>query len=43
MNSLKQTERGVDLYVNADKTEFMSFKQDGDISTLNSKSLKLVD
>ena len=34
---------GIVLHVNAHKTEFMSFNQIGDISTLNSSSLKLVD
>ena len=31
------------LHVNADKTEYMCFNQRGDISTLNSNSLKLMD
>ena len=34
---------GIGLRVNADKTEYMCFNQIGDISTLNSNSLKLVD
>ena len=33
----------IGLHVNADKTKFMCFNQRGDISTLNSSSLKLVD
>ena len=33
----------MDLHVNAHKTEYMCFNQTGDISTLNSSSLKLVD
>ena len=38
--SLMQVARGIDIYVNAYKTEFMHFKQDAAISTL---SLKLID
>ena len=34
---------GLVLHVNADKTEYMCFNQEGDISILNSGSLKLVD
>ena len=33
----------IGLHFNADKTEYMCFNQRGDISTLNSSSLKLVD
>ena len=33
----------IGLHVNAHKTEYMRFNQTGDISTLNSSSLKLVD
>ena len=33
----------IGLHVNAHKTEFMCFNQTGDISTLNSSTLKLVD
>ena len=33
---------GIGLYVNLDKTEFMSFKQEKVISTLSGKPLKLV-
>ena len=40
--SLEQTVGGIGLHVNADKIEYMCFNQ-GDISTLNSGSLKLVD
>ena len=39
----KQTARGIGLYVNSDKTEFIFFKQDRGISILNAKSRKLVD
>ena len=42
-HSLEWTPRGIGLYVNAEKTEYMSFDQRGDISTLNRSSLKLVD
>ena len=34
---------GIGLHVNADKTEFMCFNQEGYISTLYGSSLKLVD
>ena len=34
---------GIGLYVNTDKTEYMCFNQRGDISTLNSSFLKLLD
>ena len=39
-HSLEQAVGGI---VNANKTKFMSFKQEGAISTLSGKSLKLVD
>ena len=41
--SLEQTARGIGLCMNSDKTEFMCFKQDGTISTLNDKPLELID
>ena len=41
--SLERTTAGIDLHVNEYKMEYMSFNQTGDISTLNSSSLKLVD
>ena len=41
--SLKQAAAGIGLYVNVDKTEYMCCNHRGDISTLNSSSLKLVD
>ena len=41
-HSQKQTAGGIGFHVNSDKTEYMCFNQ-GDISTLNSGSLKLVD
>ena len=34
---------GIGQHVDADKTEYMCFNQRGEISTLNSSSLKLVD
>ena len=41
--SLEQAAGGIGFHLNRDKTEFMSFNQKGDISTLNGHSLKLVD
>ena len=41
--SLKWAAAFIGLHVNADKAEYMSLNQRGDISTLNSSSLKLVD
>ena len=38
----EQAASGIGLNVNSDKTEFMCFKQDGTISTLNDEPLKLV-
>ena len=43
LHILKQAAAGIDLHVNAHKTEYMCFNQTGDISTLNGSSLKLVD
>ena len=40
--SLEQAARGIDLYMNTNKTKFMHFKQ-RTISTLSSKPLKLLD
>ena len=40
LGSLEQAVRGIGLYVNSDKTEFMYFNQDGAIS-FNRKPLKL--
>ena len=42
-HSLEQAAGGVDLHVNANKTEYMCFNQKRDISPLNCGSLKLVD
>ena len=41
--SPEQTARGIGLYVKVSKTEFICFKQDGHISTLNGNPLKLVE
>ena len=41
--SLERAAAGIGLHVNARKTEYMSFNQAGDISTLEGTSLKLVD
>ena len=43
LHSLEQAAAGIGLYVNAHKMEYMCFNQRGNISTLNSSSLKLVD
>ena len=40
---LEREAGGVGLYANTGKTEYMCFNQRGDISKLNSSSLKLVD
>ena len=43
LHSLEQAARGISLYVNSDKTEFICFVQDRAISTLDNKPMKLVD
>ena len=43
LHSLQWTAAGIGPHVNTDKTAYMSFKQGGDIYTLNGSSLKLVD
>ena len=43
LHSLERAAGGIGLHVNANKTEYMCFNQIGDISTLNGRSLKLVD
>ena len=43
LHSLEWAATGTGLHVNAHKTEHMCFNQTGDIPTLNSSSLKLVD
>ena len=43
LHSLERAAAGIGFHVNAHKTEYMCYNQTGDISTLNSTSLKLVD
>ena len=43
LHYLEQASAGIDLHVNAHRTEYMYFNQTDDISTLNSYSLKQVD
>ena len=43
LRSLEWAADGIGLHVNTDKTEYMCFNQRGDISTLKSGFLKLVD
>ena len=43
LHTLERTAAGIGLHVNAHKTEYMSFNQAGDISTLGGSSLKLVN
>ena len=43
LHILEGAAAGIDLHVNADKTEYMCFNQISDISTQNGCSLKLVD
>ena len=43
LHSLERAAAGIGLHVNAHKTEYMCFNQRGNISTLNSSSLKLVN
>ena len=43
LHNLEQATAGIGLHVNAHKMEYMCFNQTGDISTLNGRSLKLVD
>ena len=43
LHSLERVAAGTGLDVNADKTEYICHNQRGNISTLNSSSLKLVD
>ena len=42
-HSLARAASGIGLHVNAEKMEYMSFNQRGDISTINGSSLKRVD
>ena len=43
LHRLEQVSRGIEAYVNLDKTMFMGFKQNGAIFQINDGSLKLVD
>ena len=43
LHNLERAAAGIDLHVNAHKTEYMCYNQTGDISTLDGTSLKLVD
>ena len=43
LHNLERTAAGIRLHVNTHKTEYMCFNQPGNISTLNSSTLKLVD
>ena len=43
LHSLERPATGTGLHVNEHKTEYMCYKQRGNISTLNDNSLKLVD
>ena len=43
LHSLEQTATGIGLHVNAHKMEYMFFNQTGNISTLSSSTLKLVN
>ena len=43
LHSLEQATSSIGLHVNAEKMEYICFTQRGDISTLNSGSLKLMD
>ena len=42
-HSLERAAAGIDLYVNAHKTDYMCYNQTGDISTLDGTPLQLVD
>ena len=43
LHSLEQAATGIDLQINAHKTEYMCYNQTGDISTLDRTYLKLAD
>ena len=43
LHSLERAAAGIGLHVNAHKTEYICFNQTGNISSLNSSTLKLVD
>ena len=40
MKEINQATGGIDFYINANKTEFMRFKQEGTMFTLSAKPLK---
>ena len=42
LHCMERAAAGIELHVNADKTEYMCFNQRGNISALNGRSLKLV-
>jgi len=43
LHSLEKAADGIGLHVNADKTEFMSFNQEGDIQSLSGNPIKKVE
>ena len=43
LHSLERAAAGIDLHVNAHKTEYMCYNQTGNITTLDGASLRLVD
>ena len=43
LHKLELAARGIGLYVNSDKTEFMSFNQDGVSLSINGEPLKFVN
>ena len=43
LHSLERAAAGIGLHVNAHKTEYMCYNQTGNIATLDTTSLKLVD
>ena len=43
MRSFERAAAGINLHVNAHKTEYICFNETGDISTLDGTSLKIVD
>ena len=43
LHSLEQVAGGIGLHMNANKMEYIYFKQEGMISSLNNSTLKLVD
>ena len=43
LHNLEQAAKGISLYMNSDKIEFMCFNQDGVISSINGPQMKLID